>query len=403
MLFPQRSGWPIVSGFCATLVGLGLARFAYTPLLPAIIAAQWFSAADATYLGAANLAGYVAGALGATRLAQRFPIRTVLRWLMLVTTASLLACAWPLDFLWYFSWRLVSGAAGGALMVLAAPTVLPCVRPKQRGLASGVIFMGIGVGIAASGELVPVFLASGLSAAWLYLAALSLALTVLAWNGWPPSSLASDTVPEQGPAQALHSPHQLNLLCAQYALNAVGLVPHMIFLVVFIADGLGRGLASGSHFWTAFGVGAIAGPVLAGIVADRIGYRRALRLGLVVQAVAVALPALTPSPAWLLLSTVVMGAFTPGIVPLVLGRIQETLSHRSAREKTAAWSIATTSFAVLQALGAYGLSYVLVASGSYALLFFIATAAILLALLFDLAAGSARTGGAPRGSAGSSG
>jgi len=36
---------------------LGLARFAYTPLIPALIAAKWFSPAEAVYLGAANLAG----------------------------------------------------------------------------------------------------------------------------------------------------------------------------------------------------------------------------------------------------------------------------------------------------------------------------------------------------------
>src|SRR5258707_15311914 len=50
------------AGLCASLVGLGLARFAYTPLIPALIAAKWFSPPDAVYLGAANLAGYLAGA-----------------------------------------------------------------------------------------------------------------------------------------------------------------------------------------------------------------------------------------------------------------------------------------------------------------------------------------------------
>ena len=50
------------AGLCASLVGLGLARFAYTPLIPALIAAKWFTPAEAVYLGAANLAGYLAGA-----------------------------------------------------------------------------------------------------------------------------------------------------------------------------------------------------------------------------------------------------------------------------------------------------------------------------------------------------
>src|ERR1700750_2772873 len=60
-----------MAGLCASLVGLGLARFAYTPLIPALIAAKWFSPAEAVYLGAANLAGYLAGALIARKIAAR--------------------------------------------------------------------------------------------------------------------------------------------------------------------------------------------------------------------------------------------------------------------------------------------------------------------------------------------
>ena len=61
--------WPgLVAGVMATLVGIGLARFAYTPLIPVLIDAGWFSASDAVYLGAANLLGYFIGALSAHRL-----------------------------------------------------------------------------------------------------------------------------------------------------------------------------------------------------------------------------------------------------------------------------------------------------------------------------------------------
>ena len=35
-----------VAGLSASLVGLGLARFSYTPLIPALINAKWFSASD---------------------------------------------------------------------------------------------------------------------------------------------------------------------------------------------------------------------------------------------------------------------------------------------------------------------------------------------------------------------
>ncbi len=150
-----------LAGLSAILVGIGLARFAYTPLLPALIQAGWFAASPAAYLGAANLAGYLAGALLARRLADRLAAAALLRGMMLLAVAAFVACAFPLSFLWYFVWRFASGFAGGALMVLAAPTVLPLVSAARRGLAGGVIFTGVGLGIIASGTLVPLLLQCG--------------------------------------------------------------------------------------------------------------------------------------------------------------------------------------------------------------------------------------------------
>ncbi len=152
-----------LSAFCTSLVGIGLARFAYTPLLPAIIEAHWFAASDAAYLGAANLAGYLAGALIARPLAARMPVANALRLMMVLATAAFFACAFPLSFLWFFAWRFVAGLSGGVLMVLAATTVLPHVPAGRRGLTGGIIFMGIGIGVAASGTLVPLLLRQGLT------------------------------------------------------------------------------------------------------------------------------------------------------------------------------------------------------------------------------------------------
>ena len=188
---PDVAAWrATLSAACASLVGIGLARFAYTPLLPAIIGAHWFAPSAAAYLGAANLAGYLAGALLGRPLASRIPAPMLLRGLMLLASAAFFACAAPVSLSWFFSWRLLSGIAGGALMVLAAPTVLPHVAQRRRGIASGVIFAGVGLGIAASGSLVPLLLLGSLTQAWYGLGTLSLLLTIVAWAGWPAGSPA---------------------------------------------------------------------------------------------------------------------------------------------------------------------------------------------------------------------
>ncbi|MHB9836139.1 YbfB/YjiJ family MFS transporter [Paraburkholderia terrae] len=373
-----------VAGASASLVGIGLARFAYTPLLPAIIDAHWFAASTAAYLGAANLGGYLAGALLGGYLAKRANATHVLRAMMLLATIAFVACAFPLSFSWFFMWRFASGLSGGALMVLAAPTVLAHVPPSRRGLVSGAIFAGIGLGIAASGTLVPLLLLQGVKQTWLGLAAVALLLTLAAWNGWPKHDAPAHTAPAHHAKHRKHSGFTLRALYAEYALNAIGLVPHMLFLVDFVSRGLGKGLDTGAQYWVLFGLGAIAGPLLSGHLADRAGFGPALRVAFVIQIVAVALPLIGTTPALLIASSLLMGAAVPGIVPLALGRVNELLAHHPAAQK-GAWSTATTGFAVLQAGAAYGMSFLFTQNGgNYRMLFTIGAAALALALSVDL-------------------
>jgi predicted MFS family arabinose efflux permease len=374
----------MLAGLCASLVGIGLARFAYTPLIPVLVTEQWFEPAQAAYLGAANLAGYLAGALGARRMTALAPVTMVLRAMMLLATASFFACAHPFSFSWFFAWRFAAGVSGGALMVLAALAVLPHVPASRRGLASGAIFTGVGLGIAASGILVPVLLRLGLASTWDALGVLSLALTLLAWAGWPRDVGARACIAAPAVRPHTRSSAALRALYAEYGLNAVGLVPHMVFLVDFIARGLGQGLAAGARYWVVFGLGAVGGPMLAGFAADRIGFRATLRLAFLLQASAVALVVLTDRPLALLASSAVVGAFVPGVVPLALGRVQELVPDEQARK--AAWSRCTAAFALGQAGAAYAFSYAFAQTGGeYGLLFAAGAGALLLALVIDLA------------------
>ena len=143
--------------------------------------------------------------------------------------------------------------------------------------------------------------------------------------------------------------------CVEYGLNALALVPHMVFLVDFVARGLGQGIAAGSHYWVLYGIGAIVGPLLTGHLADRAGFGPALRVAFLIEAVAVLLPAVSTAPA----------------VADRLERRRRRLHARhraagarthpragAARRRAAARDLgqATTSFALFQAAAAYGFS-----------------------------------------------
>jgi MFS family permease len=372
------------SGFCAILVGIGLARFAYTALIPALISENWYSHSQAAYLGATNLAGYLAGALlGRMKTRWAHPAWLV-RALMLLTAASLAACAFrDLGFHWAALWRFVSGYTGGAIMVIAAPAIIAATPRARRGLVGGVVFSGVGLGVIASATLMPLLLkAGGPEGAWLGLAALSLALSFAAWTGWPATAVTDGNGKAAGKIGGAAV-----ALFWEYGLNAIGLVPHIIFFVVFISHGLGRGIETGALCWIAFGAGAMVVPPLTGRIADRIGFKLALRLALLVQTVAVGLPVIATGTVALMASGFVVGGLLIGVVGLVLGRIHDFIHDE--RTQGRAWGIATTAFAVGQAIAGYGYTYLFEKTESYALLFGTGAAALAAALVLDLAAGAA--------------
>ncbi|HTH98682.1 MAG TPA: YbfB/YjiJ family MFS transporter [Stellaceae bacterium] len=373
----------IFAGLSASFIGIGLARFAYTPLIPSLIRAHWFSANDVVYLGAANLAGYLLGAIIGRPIAARINNVNTVRLMKVLATLSFFACAFPISVSWFFCWRLASGIAGGTIMVLVAATVLPHVPSHKRGTASGAVFLGLGLGIAASGTIVPLLLSYGLKETWIGLGVISAVLTALGWFSWPP---ALPPAPKAGARIEAGSADGMVkiLICTEYALMAIGLVPPMVFLVDFVARGLGAGEHVGAMFWILYGIGAIFGPPAYGFFADRLGPRRALRILLLLQACAVVGLAISGNRLLLGVVIVVIGSFPPGIVPLMLACIRGTYADDTTRQNIV-WSQATIVFAAFQALAGYAYSALFAASGGdHRLLFEIGAGAIAIAFALDL-------------------
>lgn len=374
----------------AGLVCIGMARLAYTPMIPALIEQHWFSAAAIYYFGAANLAGYLVGAVASRRVARFASSAALMRAMMAVVALSFFAGAWPQSWGWYFAWRFVSGVAGGIVMVVAAPAVLAHVPPERRGIVSGAIFAGLGAGVAISGTLVPLLLRLGLVETWCGLGAFSAILTVAAWSGFPREVAAAPGAP---PPTAVKMRDWLGIVVAalllEYALNAMAQVPHMVFLADYISRGLHRGIDVAGIYWVVFGVGAIVGPPVMGFLADRTGFRLTFRLGLVLEAIVIVLILLSASDAALAASCFLMGALIPGMVTVTVGRIAALVAD-VARQR-AVWAVATIGFAIGQAVSGYVYSYLFAATGG-AYFWIYASGAVMavIALAIDFAAGGMR-------------
>lgn len=377
----------ILSGTCALIIGIGLSRFAYTPLVPALIAQGWFDYAQAGYLGAANFIGYLAGATTVAWMARRISTQWLLRASLVAASAAFFACAFPFSFTWYFCWRFVSGATGGVITVLAVSLVVTRVHKSKRGLAGGLAFMGVGVGVLVASLIIPALASFDLRLTWICLGLASSLLVVAGWAGWShevrPDALA------KAPASEISSRAiwPVRGLVMVYCLMAVGFVPFMVFYADYIARGLGKGVATGSFFWAMFGVGALIGPVLAGRIGDWLGFKRTLLIATAAATAAMGLILVTTNSLVLALVALVIGGLVPGIAPVTVGRVHELVGQDEAAQRLY-WSRATAAFALGQAGAGYVFSYLFAHTESHLLLFGIATLILFFALVIDVVIGA---------------
>ncbi len=350
----------MLAGASATFLGVGMQRFAYSLLLPAMIGAHWLGAGAAGALGAANLGGYLAGALLGPLLGQSFGLIMALRASMLLASVSFALCAVKGGLLWFLIWRVLAGVAGGALMVLAGPAVQAAIAPRWRGLAAGLTFTGVGSGIVFGALVVPLLLRDGLAATWLALAIAAFAITAAAWRLWP----AADPAPRRALFAGLRHPAALRLIAA-YATAAIAATPHMLWWPDFITRGLARGSAAGGAFWLLFGLSAAAGPALCGRLADQLGLRQALALALLAQIVDTALPLLWRGLPALALSTMLAGATATGVSGLFLLRTRSV----GGEGAPGLWSLATAAYGAAQTLIGFLLAWLYATTGNHLSLF----------------------------------
>ena len=357
-----------IGGAATLLVGMGLGRFSYTPLIPALIEEGWLTAAEAGSVAAFNLAGFLIGALGALWLRRLMGEASLLRLCLWITLACLVASIAPAGAAWLVFWRCLAGIAMGVMMVHALAIVTRHAPPERLGAATGIVFTGVGIAILASGVLVPLLAGHGLIAAWSGLALFgALGVGVALW-GWR----AAEPAPQEPSLSRFRPSAAAFRLIAAQSLFGIGLVPHSIYWVDYLVRGLGESIAVGGFHWVLFGLGAMTGTFLWGRLADVIGHRRGLVLVLASLAAGVALPVVLPIGWVLILSSLVVGA-QPGFSAIVSGRVQQIVGPD---EMPPLWHAMILTGGVAQAVAGYLLVALFEIAGSYVPIFLIGGAAM---------------------------
>jgi MFS family permease len=156
--------WVPIGLSIGPLVALGLARFAYALLLPAMRADLHWSYVQAGAMNTANAAGYLLGAVAAAPLAGRLGGRRLFCAGIFGTAVALIGCGAVTSFSALLLLRFGAGVFGALSFVLGASlaTEAGAGSPRARqAFFISVYFAGAGLGIALSAAIVPTALSAG--------------------------------------------------------------------------------------------------------------------------------------------------------------------------------------------------------------------------------------------------
>ncbi len=354
--------WQVITGgICGLVLTIGLARFAYTPLLPGLQSQTGLSDAAAGGLAAINYAGYMSGALAATWIEDvrwRHWLYSAGLWMALLTVAAMALTTWMPA--WALI-RYVGGLCGATGMLLGSGLVLGWLIRQGRRPELGLYFIGLGLGIVVSAvgawalaQWWPIW-----SDQWLAFAALGLVFFVPAWK-WRPPVPPSVQASHDAASGSLGSRRWTWTMVTSYFAAGWGFVISATFTVAIVERE--PALAGvGPLAWAMVGMAAMPAVFIWDLVARRVGEKQALLLAFGLQTLSVMLPAMSGELWAALVGALGYGATFIGIVSLTLA----LAGRRAPSNPGKAMAKLTLSYGVAQILAPVVAGYMAQTTGTF--------------------------------------
>ncbi|AOI80133.1 YbfB/YjiJ family MFS transporter [Burkholderia sp. NRF60-BP8] len=403
VLSPDRADRRARAAALACMIGLtvvlGVGRFAFTPLLPLMLADGSIGLKAGSWLASANYAGYFVGALScaALRVAPARMVRVGLVATVLLTAAMGAGH-------WLPAWLVVRFVAG----VVSAWTFVFMSQWGLRRLAelsapewSGVIYAGPGVGIVVTGLIGSALAGQRAVVGWLGFAALSAVLSVAIWRAFgaapasasasasastststsahaqaaPPAAGAPATLAARAARAATRSRRaDAAWLVVLYGAPGFGYIVTATFLPVIARAALPAGSPWPDLFWPMFGAALIVGAITAARLPGHWDNRLLLAAGCATQALGIAAGIVWPNAAGFSIGSALLGLPFTAITLFAMREARRLHGERAA----GLMGYATASYGVGQILGPLVAAPLAARFGSFTPALWVAAAALLI-------------------------
>ncbi|MGB3290889.1 MAG: YbfB/YjiJ family MFS transporter [Burkholderiaceae bacterium] len=372
---PAMIPWALSGGAAVTV---GFARFGYALILPAMQTDLALNYAQAGWLNTANALGYLLGALLTIYFVARVGNRKLFIAGLALTTLALLANGLTRDFQLLTLYRFLAGLGAAGAFICGG------VLSGALGTRAIVIFFsGGGIGMLATGALLPwLFDYAGPAAwpwAWIGSGAVCIPLSLAAVAAMrkiiePPGSSGSAAWPLRPCLPEFTA----------YFLFGLGYIAYMTFIVAWLRQSHVQALslaAATSVMWSLLGIMTLLAPWLWARIFN--GRRDGLPMAasMLVLAIGAALPLFVSSIAGAWLSAALVGSSVFMVPSAATGFVKTNLPK-------AAWgsslAVATSLFAIGQTVGPVAAGWISDLSGSLSTGLAVSAAVLILGSLIAL-------------------
>ena len=307
----------LLAGIIALIIGVGVARFVFTSLLPPMLE-NHLTISFAGVLASINYVGYLAGSIFAVFIKDINAKVKFFRLGMLLSFITTLMLGITLsDTLWIIS-RILAGFGSAMALVVGSAIVMNKLNIQNKTKAMGIHFSGIGFSILVTDLIVRiVFYFNGTwQLSWIVLAVFALicslySMYILSYDNEVKQNSVKHHIDKK-----LFSPFVIILIMA-YFCEGVGMVVQGTFLpdIINSLEGL-HGL--GGFTWTLVGLAGIPSCIIWMMLAHKYGSVNIIMLAMFLQVIGIIISALTNNMYLNLFSGILYGGTFIGLVALFM-------------------------------------------------------------------------------------
>jgi MFS family permease len=294
------------AGFTALGIAMGIGRFAFTPILPMMQEEAAVSVGQGAWLASANYLGYLLGSLSA--LALRGRATTAMRTGLAVIGLATLAMGLTQSFAAWLVLRVLAGVGSAWVLVFVSAWTLGKLNAAGRSALRGIVFAGVGSGIAVAGVFSIVLMQRSASSptAWLGLGASALGGTMAIWQTLRTDRGESGKQNRRGTIPCFRWDFDSVRLAFCYGAFGFGYIIPATFVPAMARQLVKDPLVFGWS-WPAFGMAAALSTLVAAAASQIIGNRRLWALSHLVMGLGVAAPVVWPTIGGVLIAACLVG------------------------------------------------------------------------------------------------